>query len=65
MKWFNFWDALTRQRTDGALVRLITMIGPDEKITDAEQRLQQFLKDFKPLLADFLPGSTPIKSSKK
>jgi hypothetical protein len=26
LKWYNFWDALTRQRTAGALVRLITSI---------------------------------------
>jgi exosortase D (VPLPA-CTERM-specific) len=58
MKWFNFWDALTRRRTDGALVRLITMIEPDEKITGAEERLQQFVRDFNPILRDFLPGRT-------
>jgi EpsI family protein len=27
----NFWDALTRQRTDGALVRIITPIYRDEE----------------------------------
>jgi len=27
VKWYLFWDALTRNRTDGALVRLITPVG--------------------------------------
>ena len=27
VKWMIFWDALTRNRTDGALVRLVTPVG--------------------------------------
>ena len=30
VKWYLFWDALTRNRTDGALVRLIVPVGADE-----------------------------------
>jgi hypothetical protein len=26
LKLYNFWGALTRQRTDGVLVRLITLV---------------------------------------
>jgi hypothetical protein len=26
MKFFTFWDSLTKQRTDGALVRIITPV---------------------------------------
>ena len=55
MKWFNFWDALTRQRTDGALVRLITHVYPGEKSIDAEKRLQDFTRSVKPVLSKFLP----------
>ena len=55
MKWYNFWDALTRQRTDGALVRLITPISPNETIADADLRLQAFTRDLVPVLNDFLP----------
>ena len=55
MKLFNFWDALTRHRTDGALVRLITPVYDDEKTTDAEKRLQSFTKSITPILAEFLP----------
>jgi len=55
MKLFNFWDALTRQRTDGALVRLITPLYEDEDVQDADQRLVAFTREIVPILSDFLP----------
>lgn len=56
LKIFVFWDALTRQRTDGALVRIITPIYPNEKIDAAEARLQGFTKVIVPVLDEFIPG---------
>ena len=56
MKIYNFWDSLTRQRTDGALVRLITRIYPDEELADAEKRMLKFTTDIVPVLNEFLPG---------
>jgi len=56
LKIYNFWDALTQQRTDGALVRLITTVYPDEKIEAAEARLQKFVRDIEPVLEEFIPG---------
>ena len=55
MKFFNFWDSLTRQRTDGALVRVITAVYPDEEISNAEARLQDFTRQIVPVLDGFLP----------
>ena len=55
MKWYNFWDALTRQRTDGALVRVITLIYPDEDLETAEKRIRSFIADVQPVLKVFLP----------
>lgn len=55
MKIFNFWDALTRQRTDGSLVRVIAQVYPDETVADAEQRLQAFIGDIYPVLDQYLP----------
>jgi exosortase D (VPLPA-CTERM-specific) len=55
MKWFNFWDALTRQRTDGALVRAIAPLKKNETPAQAEARLQFFLKQAVPVLSKFLP----------
>ena len=55
MKWYTFWDALTRQRTDGALVRLITPVYPDEDVAQAEQRLTAFTQAIVPVLNEYLP----------
>lgn len=56
LKAYTFWDALTRQRTDGALVRLITPVYGPEEPRDAEARLQRFAQEFVPVLNGFLPG---------
>jgi EpsI family protein len=55
LKFYNFWDALTRQRTDGALVRLITPIYNSEEVIDAEERLTAFSREIVPVLDEFLP----------
>ena len=55
MKWYNFWDALTRQRTDGALVRVITLVYPDENSKQAEDRMKEFINDIYPVLSEYLP----------
>jgi len=55
MKLYTFWDSLTRQRTDGALVRLITPLYPDERQEDAEARLNDFMMLIVPVLDTFLP----------
>jgi exosortase D (VPLPA-CTERM-specific) len=56
IKLFNFWDALTRQRTDGALVRIITPVYGNETPADAEARLQSFTQAIVPALNTFLPS---------
>jgi len=55
LKIYNFWDALTRQRTDGALIRLITPVYPNEDLTQAEARLTAFTQAIVPVLNEFLP----------
>jgi len=55
MKLYNFWDALTRHRTDGALVRMITPVDENEPLAQAEARLQAFAGDVVPLLDAYLP----------
>ncbi|MBN1140903.1 MAG: VPLPA-CTERM-specific exosortase XrtD [Deltaproteobacteria bacterium] len=52
----NFWDALTKQRSDGALVRLITPVFPGEKVADAEARLLNLTFLLMPVLEEFIPG---------
>jgi exosortase D (VPLPA-CTERM-specific) len=56
LKWFTFWDALTKHRTDGALVRLITTVQPGEQPAEADARLQEFAREVGPQLNAFLPG---------
>jgi exosortase D (VPLPA-CTERM-specific) len=53
-KFYLFWDALTRNRTDGALMRLTTLIPASEEVERAERRLQDFLKAMQPELPKFV-----------
>jgi len=57
LKFYNFWDALTRQRTDGALVRLITPVYPEEPLGEAQKRLHGFTQSVVPVLDRFLPSA--------
>ena len=56
LKAYAFWDALTRHRTDGALVRLIAPVYEPEMLEDAEARLQGFARLFVPILDQYIPG---------
>jgi hypothetical protein len=53
---FAFWDALTKQRTDGALVRLITPVSESEELGQADARLKAFVRLIVPVLAEYIPG---------
>ncbi len=55
VKLYSFWDALTRQRTDGALVRMITPVLQGEQVQDAEVSLQRLTKQIVPILDQFIP----------
>lgn len=56
VKWYLFWDALTRNRTDGALIRLTTVIQPWEDWTAGDARLIEFAREVHPQLSGFLPN---------
>jgi exosortase D (VPLPA-CTERM-specific) len=55
LKFFTFWDALTRGRTDGALVRLITPLGEFEEPEWADARMRDFCLQLLPVLDKYLP----------
>jgi EpsI family protein len=55
LKIYTFWDSLTKQRTDGALVRIITPVLQSEKLSDAETRLQGFVQEIVPVLDEYVP----------
>jgi exosortase D (VPLPA-CTERM-specific) len=56
MKWYLFKDALLLNRTDGAMVRITTLVGHNEKITDADNRLKTFAQQVSPILPKFIPN---------
>jgi len=55
VKLYTFWDALTKHRTDGALVRLITPVYDKETVQEAEARLQGFTREIVPVLKEYIP----------
>ncbi len=57
LKWYVFWDALTRQMTDGALVRIIAPVMPNETESDTRRRMNEFLSRVVPVLNQYLPGA--------
>jgi exosortase D (VPLPA-CTERM-specific) len=54
-------DAMFKNRTDGALVRLTTPVYPGENESDADKRLQEFTQAVVPKLADYLPSEAASK----
>jgi EpsI family protein len=55
VKWYLFWDALTLNRTDGALVRLITVIPPGGDEAAADRRLAEVAMQIAPTLTRYIP----------
>jgi exosortase D (VPLPA-CTERM-specific) len=57
-KWYLFLDAIAKNRTDGALVRLTTPLDPGEPEQQADKRLQGFIEVLWPRLQAYLPAQT-------
>jgi exosortase D (VPLPA-CTERM-specific) len=54
-KWYMFTDALTMNRSDGALLRVVVPVADIANIDEAEATADQFLKDFYPLIPEYIP----------
>jgi len=54
-KLYTVWDSMTRSRTDGALVRLVTPIGRSESPVAADERLRDILKLVLAKLPTYVP----------
>jgi hypothetical protein len=54
MKWYLFKDALLLNRTDGAMVRLTTVVSRKETIEDADNRLAGFAQHLT-ILPEYIP----------
>ncbi len=55
MKWYLFWDSMTKNRTDGALIRLTTFLGAGQNIKEADQQLEDFVKRISPVIPEYVP----------
>lgn len=56
VKWYMLLDALMRNRTDGALVRMTAIIPPGEDIDVIEKYLQDFARTVAVPLDKYVPG---------
>jgi exosortase D (VPLPA-CTERM-specific) len=62
-KWYLVYDAITMNRSDGALIRLTTAIRPGEQEQDADARLRQFIRDLRPTLNEYLASPNEYLAS--
>lgn len=56
VKWYLFVDSLMRQRTDGALVRLVVPVDDSHSLKQAEEILQGFVRTLMPTLEPYIPN---------
>ncbi|MCZ6588761.1 MAG: EpsI family protein [Alphaproteobacteria bacterium] len=56
VKWYLFWDGITRGRTDGALIRLVTPIFDGDSISNADRRLSEFVRAVYPRISAHVPS---------
>jgi EpsI family protein len=55
-KVYLVWDSITRHRTDGSFVRLLTPVIKNEDEDAAANRLRRFAEDIMPLLFEYIPS---------
>lgn len=55
VKWYLFWDALTRNRTDGSLVRVLVPVKSGEDVQSADETLLNFVNLVKDDLSRYIP----------
>lgn len=57
LKWYIFQDGLLMQRSDGALIRLITPLPDLAETAEADARLAALVQAITPVLGDYVPGA--------
>ena len=55
VKWYLFWDSLTKNRSDGALVRLVAPVRPGQDVAEIDQLLSGFARDVSGELGKYIP----------
>lgn len=54
-KVYLFWDAISKRRTDGALVRVELLVNPNESVDAAQHKLDGFTAALKNALLPYIP----------
>jgi len=57
-KFYLMWDAATKRRTDGALVRVEIAVPPGAPMSSANEILDEYLKALWPVLSGYIPGDS-------
>jgi exosortase D (VPLPA-CTERM-specific) len=55
-RWYLFWDALTRHRTDGALVRFVATVPPGTDEAQIDDRIMRLATRIEPTLDRYVPN---------
>jgi exosortase D (VPLPA-CTERM-specific) len=55
-RWYLFWDALTRHRTDGALVRFVAPLPIGAREADVDDRIMNLARQIEPTLSRYVPN---------
>jgi exosortase D (VPLPA-CTERM-specific) len=56
VKWYILWDAITRQRTDGALVRLMMSVPEGTEVAEADRMLASVARELAARLPEYVPN---------
>jgi len=54
-RWYLFWDALTRHRTDGALIRFVAALPPGAREAEVDARIMRLAAEIEPTLSRYVP----------
>ncbi len=55
VKWFLFWDGMTRNRTDGALIRVMYPLPSNFDVNEGDETIQSFISSTLTSLPAFVP----------
>jgi len=55
VKWYLLVDSIVKHRSDGALMRFVTVLRPNESEAEAEQRLEKYISSISAIIPDFVP----------
>ena len=55
VKWYLFWDGMTRNRTDGALIRVMYPLPSDVNVEEGDETIQSFIASVMTELPEYIP----------